>query len=151
MTRAEHAAELFASGYNCAQAVALAFCDLTGFSKEQTAKMLAPFGGGFGRLREVCGAVSGMTFVYGCLYGYEAPNPEAQMKVYETEQALAAQFKEKAGSIVCREILKNPPSNPVPSPRTEEYYASRPCVRMVYTAANILESYIAQNPPVKEN
>ena len=151
MTRAEHAAELFASGYNCAQAVALAFCDLTGFSKEQTAKMLAPFGGGFGRLREVCGAVSGMTFVYGCLYGYEAPNPEAQMKVYETEQALAAQFKEKAGSIVCREILKNPPSNPVPSPRTEEYYASRPCVRMVYTAANILETYIAQNPVVKEN
>ena len=151
MTRAEQAAELFASGYNCAQAVALAFCDLTGFSKEQTAKMLAAFGGGFGRLREVCGAVSGMTFVYGCLYGYEAPNPEAQMKVYETEQALAAQFKEKAGSIVCREILKNPPSDPVPSPRTEEYYASRPCVRMVYTAANILESYIAQNPPVKEN
>lgn len=151
MTRAEHAAELFASGYNCAQAVALAFCDLTGFSKEQTAKMLAPFGGGFGRLREVCGAVSGMTFVYGCLYGYEAPNPEAQMKVYETEQALAAQFKEKAGSIICREILKNPPSDPVPSPRTEEYYASRPCVRMVYTAANILETYIAQNPVVKEN
>ena len=151
MTRAEHAAELFAGGYNCAQAVALAFCDLTGFSKEQTAKMLAAFGGGFGRLREVCGAVSGMTFVYGCLYGYEAPNPEAQMKVYETEQALAAQFKEKAGSIVCREILKNPPSDPVPSPRTEEYYASRPCVRMVYTAANILETYIAQNPPVKEN
>lgn len=151
MTRAEQAAELFAGGYNCAQAVALAFCDLTGFSKEQTAKMLAAFGGGFGRLREVCGAVSGMTFVYGCLYGYEAPNPEAQMKVYETEQALAAQFKEKAGSIVCREILKNPPSAPVPSPRTEEYYASRPCVRMVYTAANILESYIAQNPPVKEN
>lgn len=151
MTRAEHAAELFASGYNCAQAVALAFCDLTGFSKEQTAKMLAPFGGGFGRLREVCGAVSGMTFVYGCLYGYEAPDPEAQMKVYETEQALAAQFKEKAGSIICREILKNPPSDPVPSPRTEEYYASRPCVRMVYTAANILETYIAQNPVVKEN
>ena len=151
MTRAEHAAELFASGYNCAQAVAIAFCDLTGFSKEQTAKMLAPFGGGFGRLREVCGAVSGMTFVYGCLYGYEVPNPEAQMKVYETEQALAAQFKEKAGSIICREILKNPPSDPVPSPRTEEYYASRPCVRMVYTAANILETYITQNPPVKEN
>ena len=151
MTRAEHASELFANGYNCAQAVAIAFCDLTGFSKEQTAKMLAPFGGGFGRLREVCGAVSGMTFVYGCLYGYEVPNPEAQMKVYETEQALAAQFKEKAGSIICREILKNPPSDPVPSHRTEEYYASRPCVRMVYTAANILETYITQNPPVKEN
>ena len=145
MTRAEHTAELFANGYNCAQAVAIAFCDLTGFSQEQTAKMLAPFGGGFGRLREVCGAVSGMTFVYGCLYGYEAPNPAAQMQVYETEQALAAQFKEQAGSIVCRDILKNPPSDPVPSERTEAYYATRPCVRMVYTAASVLDRYIQEH------
>ena len=146
MTRAEHAAELFANGYNCAQAVAIAFCDLTGFSQEQTAKMLAPFGGGFGRLREVCGAVSGMTFVYGCLYGYEVPNPAAQMQVYETEQLLASQFKEQAGSIVCRDILKNPPSDPVPSERTEAYYATRPCVRMVYTAASVLDRYIQEHP-----
>jgi C_GCAxxG_C_C family probable redox protein len=111
--------------------------------------MLAAFGGGFGRLREVCGAVSGMTFVYGCLYGYEAPNHEAQMQVYETEQALAAQFREKAGSIVCRDILKNPPSDPVPSPRTEEYYAQRPCVRMVYLAASILDEYIQAHPTQK--
>ena len=145
MTRAEHAAELFASGYNCAQAVAIAFCDLTGFSLEQTAKMLAAFGGGFGRLREVCGAVSGMTFVFGCLYGYDTPNPEAQMRVYETEQALAARFKEQAGSIVCREILKNPPSDPAPTPRTAEYYALRPCARMVYLAADILDAYITQH------
>ena len=146
MTRAEQAAELFANGYNCAQALAIAFCDLTGFSREQTAKMLAPFGGGFGRLREVCGAVSGMTFVFGCLYGYEAPNPTAQMQVYEAEQALAAQFKEVAGSIVCRDILKNPPSDPVPSARTEQYYATRPCVRMVHTAADILDRYIQEHP-----
>ena len=143
------AAELFLNGYNCAQAVAVAFSDLTGFSKEQSAKMLAAFGGGFGRLREVCGAVSGMTFVYSCLYGYEAPNHEAQMQVYETEQALAAQFREKAGSIVCRDILKNPPTDPVPSPRTEEYYAQRPCVRMVYLAASILDQYIATHPVEK--
>ena len=149
MTRAEQAAELFAGGYNCAQAVAVAFSDLTGFSKEQSAKMLAAFGGGFGRLREVCGAVSGMTFVYGCLYGYEVPNPTAQMQVYETEQALAAQFKEQAGSIVCRDILKNPPSDPVPSERTEAYYATRPCVRMVYTATDILDRYIQEHPIVK--
>ena len=151
MNRAEHAAELFASGYNCAQAVAMAFCDLTGMTKEQTAKILSPFGGGFGRMREVCGAVSGMTFVFGQLYGYETPNPEAQMRVYETEQALAGKFREINGSIICREILKNPPSDPVPSPRTEEYYAQRPCVRMVYTAASILDAYIAENPPVKDN
>ena len=146
MTRAEHAAELFASGYNCAQAVAIAFCDLTGFSREQTAKMLAAFGGGFGRLREVCGAVSGMTFVYGCLYGYSAPNHEAQMHVYETEQSLAARFKEQAGSIICREILKNPPSDPNPSPRTPEYYAMRPCERMVYNAAAIMEEFLEAHP-----
>ena len=145
MTRAEHAAQLFTEGYNCAQAVAIAFCDLTGFSREQTAKMLAAFGGGFGRLREVCGAVSGMTFVFGCLYGYDTPNPEAQMRVYETEQALAAQFKEQAGSIVCRDILKNPPSDPAPTPRTAEYYALRPCARMVYLAADILDAYITQH------
>ena len=108
--------------------------------------MLSAFGGGFGRMREVCGAVSGMTFVYSCLYGYEAPNHDAQMQVYETEQALAAQFREKAGSIVCRDILKNPPSDPVPSPRTEDYYAQRPCVRMVYLAASILDQYIAAHP-----
>ena len=149
MTRAEHAAQLFTEGYNCAQAVAVAFCDLTSFTKEQTAKMLSPFGGGFGRLREVCGAVSGMTFVFGCLYGYDTPNPEAQMQVYETEQALAAQFKEQVGSIVCRDILKNPPSDPAPTPRTAEYYALRPCARMVYLAADILNQYILEHPIAK--
>lgn len=149
MTRAEYAAQLFTEGYNCAQAVAMAFCDETGFSREQTARMVSPFGGGFGRLREVCGAVSGMSFVFGCLYGYEAPNPEAQMRVYEAEQALAAQFRQQAGSIVCRDILKNPPSDPAPTPRTAEYYALRPCARMVYLAAEILDAYITQHPITK--
>ena len=146
MNRGEYAAELFLKGYNCAQAVSIAFCDLTGLDEKTAAKAISGFGGGFGRLREVCGAVSGMTFVYGCLYGYEAPNPTAQMQVYETEQALAAQFKEQAGSIVCRDILKNPPSDPVPSERTEAYYATRPCVRMVYTATDILDRYIQEHP-----
>ena len=146
MTRAEYAAQLFTEGYNCAQAVAVAFCDVTGFTKEQTARMVSPFGGGFGRLREVCGAVSGMTFVFGCLYGYDAPNPDAQMTVYQTEQDLAAKFREQAGSIVCRDILKNPPSDPAPTPRTAEYYALRPCARMVYLATSILDDYIAEHP-----
>ena len=151
MTRAEHAAELFHGGYNCAQAVAVAFCDLTGFTAEQAAKLASPFGGGMGRMREVCGAVSGMLMVYGQLYGYESPNPQAQAEVYGTVQTLAAQFKEVAGSIVCRELLQNPPSDPVPSPRTESYYAQRPCVRMVYLAASILDDYISSNPPKKDN
>ena len=146
MTRPEKAKELFEGGCNCCQAVFCAFLEETNLTKDEALRLSAGFGGGFGRLREVCGAVSGMTFVFGRLYGYEAPNQDAQMAVYATEQALAGKFQEKAGSIVCRDILKNPPSDPVPSPRTEEYYAQRPCVRMVYTAASILEEYIAAHP-----
>ena len=151
MTRAEIAAKLFCDGYNCAQAVAAAFADVTGLTQAQAAKMASGFGGGFGRLREVCGAVSGMTLVFSQLYGYECPDSNAQAKMYETVQLLAGKFREQAGSIVCREILKNPPSDPAPSPRTEAYYALRPCARMVYLATQILDQYIAENPPVKEN
>ena len=147
MDRGEKAAELFLQGYNCAQAVAIAFCDMTGLEPKFAAKMASSFGGGMGRMREVCGAVSGMLMVAGLLYGYDGPDEgEAKMEHYKLVQELAGQFREKAGSIVCREILKNPPSDPVPSPRTEEYYRQRPCVRMVYTAANILEQYIAEHP-----
>ena len=150
MTHGEYAAQLFCEGYNCAQAVAAAFCDMTGLEPQMAAKMASPFGGGFGRQREVCGAVSGMCMVYGMLYGYESPDSDRQMGVYADVQAMCAQFREKAGSIVCRDILKNPPSDPVPSPRTAEYYAQRPCARMVLLAANILDEYI-QNHPLAEN
>ncbi len=151
MTRAEHAAQLFVDGYNCAQAVALAFCDVTGLDETFTAKMASSFGGGMGRLREVCGAVSGMLLVAGILYGYTEDVGTAKKEHYALVQELAGAFREKAGSIVCRELLENPPSDPVPSPRTEEYYAQRPCVRMVYLAVSILEEYISANPPKKEN
>ena len=151
MTRAEHAAQLFVEGYNCAQAVAMAFSDLVGMEEKQIAKMASSFGGGMGRMREVCGAVSGMLLVTGTLYGYAEDVGKVKMEHYTLVQELAGKFREKNGSIICREILKNPPSDPVPSPRTEEYYAQRPCVRMVYTAASILEAYISSNPPKKEN
>ena len=151
MTRAEQAAQLFMEGANCAQAVTVAFADEMGLSKEFAAKMACSFGGGMGRMREVCGAVSGMLMVAGLLYGYTEDVNGAKMEHYKLVQALAGAFREQTGSIVCREILKNPPSDPVPSPRTEEYYATRPCVRMVYTAAGILEEYISNNPPKKDN
>ena len=151
MTRAEHAAQLFYEGYNCAQAVAMAFSDLTGLDEHFTAKMSSSFGGGMGRMREVCGAVSGMLLVAGLLYGYTEDVGTAKKDHYTLVQNLAGQFRERNGSIVCRDILKNPPSDPVPSARTEAYYANRPCVRMVYSAADILERYIAENPPVKDN
>ena len=150
MTRPELAAQLFCQGYNCAQAVSVAFCDVTGLSQAQAAKMAAPFGGGFGRQREVCGAVSALCMVYGILYGYEVPNADNQLDVYADVQAMCAQFREKAGSIVCRDILKNPPSDPAPTPRTAEYYAQRPCARLVLLAASILEEYI-QNHPLADN
>lgn len=141
------AAELFLKGYNCAQAVAMAYCDLTGLSPELTARMTSSFGGGMGRLREVCGAVSGMFFVTGILYGYDSPEDDAQKKAhYGRIQALAAQFREEAGSIICREILKSPPSDPNPTPRTAEFYRQRPCTRLVMLACQLLDQYIAENP-----
>ena len=147
MDHATYAAELFLKDYNCAQAVAVAFCDVTGMEPAFAARTASSFGGGMGRMREVCGAVSGMLMVLGVLYGYDTPGDDkVKMEHYALVQALAGKFREENGSIVCREILKNPPSDPNPSPRTAEYYAQRPCARMVYTAAKILDEYIAEHP-----
>ena len=100
-----------------------------------------------GRMREVCGAVSGMLMVLGLLYGYDtAGDDPAKKEQYRTVQSLCDRFREANGSIICREILKNPPSDPNPSLRTAEYYAQRPCARMVYTAASILQEYIESHP-----
>ena len=141
------AGDLFLEGYNCAQAVAVAFTDLTGMDKALAAKLAAPFGGGMGRMREVCGAVSGMFMVLGILYGYDNSDADSKKKeLYQQVQALAEKFKAENGSIICREILKNPPSDPNPSPRTVEYYAKRPCCKMVMTAAKLLDEFIAEHP-----
>ncbi len=147
MEHALKAAELFLEGYNCAQAVTVAFCDVTGLDEAFAAKYASAFGGGMGRLREVCGAVSGMYMVLGHLYGYSTPDDSApKKKLYSQVQELAAQFREKAGSIICRELLENPPSDPNPSPRTAEYYAKRPCARFVMIAAELMDEFIAQHP-----
>lgn len=148
MEHSYKAAELFLSGSNCAQAVAVAFCDVTGLEPAFAAKMASSFGGGMGRLREVCGAVSGMLMVAGLIYGYEDPgeNDCSKKAHYQLVQTLAGKFRDEVGSIVCREILKNPPSDPNPTPRTAEFYAKRPCARMVMLAAQILDEYIAEHP-----
>ena len=141
------AAELFVQGFNCAQAVAVAFCDVTGLDEKFSARMVSSFGGGMGRLREVCGAVSGMFFVLGYLYGYDTPgDDELKKALYVQVQELAGKFRERCGHIVCREILKNPPTDPTPSPRTAEYYAQRPCARMVKKAADLMDAFIAAHP-----
>ena len=147
MDHSIRAAELFCGGYNCAQAITVAFSDVTGLDEKFSAKIASSFGGGMGRMREVCGAVSGMLMVAGHLYGYDGPDEgEAKMTHYALVQELAGKFREQAGSIVCREILENPPSDPTPTPRTAEFYKNRPCARLVVLAAEILDEYISAHP-----
>ncbi len=142
MTRAEKAKEYFEQGYNCAQAVTLAFAEDMGLDVDQAAKMASSFGGGLGRLREVCGCVSGMALTAGTLYGYSDPNArEEKAEHYALIQKMAEEFKAKNGSIICRELLAgiNNDTNPVPEARTEAYYKKRPCADLCYAAAEILE------------
>lgn len=141
------AAELFLQGYNCAQSVLLAFEDVTGLDRSTALRLSSSFGGGLARMREVCGAVSGMAMVAGLLYGYEdVEDLSLKREHYARIQELAASFRERTGSIICREILGNPPSDPNPSPRTAEYYNIRPCARMVMIAGDVLDAYITAHP-----
>ncbi|MBR3909043.1 MAG: C_GCAxxG_C_C family protein [Clostridia bacterium] len=143
MKNSEKAVNLFTKGYNCAQAVFGAFAKELGFDEATALKMAAPFGGGIGRQREVCGAVSGMLMVFGYLYGYETPETgEIKMHHYEQTRALCDAFKKQNGSIICRDILKTDEVGGTPAARTEQYYHERPCVRCVRTASEILEEYI---------
>ena len=139
--RAEQAREYFTSGYNCAQSVFLAYRDITGIDEVLAATISAPFGGGMGRLREVCGAVSGMTMVAGFIAPNSQPNDNENKKnCYATVQALAEEFRAENGSIICRELLglAQQKDDPTPSPRTGEYYKRRPCAEYVAIAARIL-------------
>lgn len=143
MKNSEKAVKLFTYGYNCSQAVFGAFAEDIGFDVSTALKIAAPFGGGFGRKREVCGAVSGMLMTFGFLYGYDSPETgEIKMLHYEQTRALCDKFKEQNGSIICREILKTNETGGNPSPRTPEYYIERPCDRCVRTASEILENFI---------
>lgn len=142
MTRPEQAYENFKSGYNCCQSIAVAYADLLGLSSEMAARLSSGFGGGMGRLREVCGAVSGMVFVASALKGYSDPKDNAQKKeLYALVQKLAGAFERENGSIVCRELLglSVKKEDPTPSERTEGYYKKRPCAELVRMAAEILE------------
>lgn len=147
--KGEQARAYFMEGYNCSQSVVLAFGDEIGIDKDKLLKMVSSFGGGMGRMREVCGAVSGMFFVAGALYGYEEPKDiQAKKEHYARIQELAAQFREQNGSIVCRELLglEGKDSSPVPSARTAAYYKKRPCPDMVKAAASLMEAYINEHP-----
>lgn len=151
-SRKEIAMELFKEGYNCSQAVFAAFADKVGMERDTALRLASSFGGGFGRMREVCGAVSGMALVAGMMTGStDAKNTDAKKHNYDVMQKLAQAFREQNGSIVCKELLGLSAPAPdktleaaafhdtMPEPRTEQYYKKRPCAELVGCAAEILQ------------
>ena len=145
MSRADRAEELFRKGYNCSQSVFASFADVLGMTVEEAARIASPFGAGFGKLREVCGAVSGMTLLAGYLKGYDDPEDyDSKKELYALIQKMCAEFEERQGTIICRELLglKKGEDAAEPSVRTEEYYQSRPCIGACRTAAEIAEKYL---------
>lgn len=146
----EKAMKLFKEGYNCAQSVFCAFADDIGVDFETALKLSSSFGGGMGRMREVCGAVSGMFMIAGMKFGYTSPkDKEAKAQHYTRIQDLAKNFKSKHDTIICRDLLGiDADDSPVPSARTKEYYDNRPCEEIIGDAAEIMSEYIASCKPV---
>jgi len=144
MDKSELAASYFRQGYNCAQAVALAFCEDFGYTKEQAARLISGFGGGFGRMREVCGALSGAVWALNLKYGYSDPgDPEAKAALYTRIQSVCRAFADEMGSLLCRELLNRPAeTSPVADARDAAFYEKRPCLRAVCTAAALAEKML---------
>ena len=147
-SRTEQAVALFKEGYNCSQSVFAAYADLFGMDKKTALRVSASFGGGIGRMREVCGAANGMFMVAGMLTGAtEGKDQTAKKNNYEVVQRLAAEFKkENGGTYICRELLgldkdgkKADTRETTPDARTEEYYKKRPCLKTIQGAAAIVE------------
>lgn len=143
--RIERAVELFKSGYNCSQSVVAAFADMYGFTQEQALHMSASFGGGIGRMRQTCGAACGMFLLAGLeKCAIEGSDRESKAANYKLVQELAEEFKKRNGSMICAELLKLKKAevSSVPEERTEQYYAKRPCAKMVEVAATIWAEYL---------
>lgn len=142
--RGNKAREYFEQGYNCSQSVLMTFSDITGIDEKTSAMLSSGFGGGMGRMREVCGAVSGMFMAASIVSGYDDPSDsEGKKRTYAMIQSLAEKFKAQNGSIICKELLglDKPEGTHIPEQRTAEYYKKRPCSDLVKNAAEILEEY----------
>ena len=149
MNHAEKARDLFLSGCSCSQAVFGAFAEELGLEQDTALRLASSFGGGMGKMREVCGAVSGALLVYGAVHGNSDPDDaDAKKAHYARVQEFAARFKAEHETIICRELLKNialkKENTSEPEARTDEYYRVRPCVRFVESAARILEEMLAE-------
>ena len=140
------AVELFKMGYNCAQSVTAAFADEYGYTEEQALKMSASFGGGIGRMRETCGAACGLFMLAGLETGStEGADSKGKAANYALVQELAEEFKQRNGALRCADLLglsKKEPIVSTPEARTNQYYAKRPCVKMVEEAARIWCEYL---------
>lgn len=156
LTKGKEARALFESGCNCAQAVAGAFSREMGLPRDTVLLLASPFGGGMGRMREVCGAISGTFLVLGALDGYlpteNKMHQQEKKRVYETVQTLAKQFEEENGSIICAQLLKGVEQDcsPTPSERTAKYYKKRPCADYVEFAADLIEKHLKNRGCEKE-
>lgn len=144
--RIEKAVALFKEGYNCSQSVVAAFADLYGFTPEQAFRMAASFGGGIGRMRETCGAACGMFLLAGLeRSAVSGADREGKAANYALVQELAARFKAESGSLRCADLLGLSEKDPIvstPEARTRQYYAKRPCAKMVETAAAIWGEFL---------
>ena len=144
--RGERARAYFLEGYNCCQAVLMAFSDVLeagGFADTDTLKTVGSgFGGGFARMREVCGSFSGCTILAGFISPAATPGLEARTANYALVQDMAAAFRARnGGSIMCADLLGlrgRTQEGPVPSARTEEFYRKRPCPEIIRNAAVIV-------------
>ena len=144
-SRVEDAVANFMSGFNCAQSVFITYADLFGMDRETALKIACPMGAGVGRMREICGTVSAMSMLGGLKIGNTDPtNQDAKTACYELTRQMADAFKEANGTMICRELLGilEREASAAPSERTPEYYASRPCAKIVRCAAEILEKHL---------
>lgn len=144
--RIEKAVALFKEGFNCSQSVVAAFADQYGFTHEQALRMSASFGGGIGRMRETCGAACGLFMLAGLETGaVEGADRDGKARNYAVVQELAEEFKRRNGALKCADLLglsKKEPVVSTPEARTAQYYAKRPCVKMVEEAARIWCEYL---------
>ncbi|MBO5286077.1 MAG: C_GCAxxG_C_C family protein [Clostridia bacterium] len=140
MTKAEIAKNYFLEGYNCSQAVALAFMDELNLSKDDIAALTIGLGGGLARLRLTCGAVSAMAIVI----SYVKCKNLSKLDAYTIIQKACKEFTDEVGTLICGELLEGVPVKPgiAPEERTPEYYKKRPCAELVALAASIAEKYI---------
>jgi C_GCAxxG_C_C family probable redox protein len=146
--RIQRAVEYFMQGYGCAQSVVAAFADLYGFTDVQAKRIAAGFGGGVGRMRMMCGAVSGIVMLVGMDCGQtDGADRAGKSACYKVVQDLLAKFKERNGSVICAELLGlkgNIASSPEASERNAEYYKKRPCAAKVESAARIFAEYLEE-------